>query len=80
MEAFPALEAEADDVFNPIIVRLRENERNIQASNSELRSGVNMISAGLLVGLMMLGAWVFYGAPAYERMALINQEQIAWHR
>lgn len=80
MDAFPTPEAEADDVFDTIRVRLRENERNIQASNSELRNGVNMISAGLLVGLIMLGSWVFYGAPAYERMAKINQENVAWNK
>lgn len=84
MDSFPTPEADshpADDVFNVTLGKIRDLDRRSEASRTELRNGVNTISAGLLVGLMMLGAWVFYGAPAYERMALINQESsIAWNR
>lgn len=76
MDAFPTPEAEADAVFDIRLGNIRDLNRRSQETRSEIRQGVNRMVTGLLVALIFTGAWVFYGAPAYERIAKINQENV----
>lgn len=68
---------EADDPTE-IIIRLRNCEKQIDQSAREFRKDVNRLITGLLTIAIISASFLFVGMPKAERMALINQEDVAW--
>lgn len=70
---------EADDPTE-IIIRLRNCQNQVDASTKKLRRDVNRLITGLLTIAIISASFLFVGMPKAERMALIDQENIAWKR
>ncbi len=82
MDAFTTPEAEVQEDIETasIILRLRECQAEIDESQERFRRDFRRIITGLLTIGIIACSFLFVGMPKAERMALINQENVAWAR
>jgi len=68
---------EADDV-EVIFITLGNCIKKAEASNRSFRRQFRAVIAVMLTVCSVSASWAFGGYPKYQRMALIQQEQLAW--
>lgn len=80
MDAFTTPEAEVQEDIETasIILRLRECEENARKLQANSRRDINRLITGLLTIGIIACSFLFVGMPKAERMALIDQESLAW--
>lgn len=70
---------EADDPTE-IYIELGKQIRNLDASTKSFNRQFCAVIAVMLTICSVSASWAFVGYPKYQRMALINQENVAWNR
>ncbi len=70
---------EADDPTE-IYIRLRNLFRRSEASSKSFNRQFCAVIAVMLTICSISASWALVGIPKYQRMALIQQEQVAWQR
>ena len=82
MDAFTTPEAEMHDEIETarIILRLRECQAELDETQARFRRDFRRIITGMITIGIIACSFLFVGMPKAERMALINQENVAWAR
>ncbi len=70
---------EADDPTE-IYIELGKQIRNLDASTKSFNRQFCAVIAVMLTICSVSASWAFVGLPKYQRMALIQQENVAWNR
>lgn len=70
---------EADDPTE-IYIELGNHIRNIDSSTESFGRRFNVVIAVMIAICSVSTSWALVGIPKYQRMALIQQEQVAWQR
>jgi len=68
---------EADDPTE-MYIELGNHIRNLDASTRSFKRQFRAVIAVMLTVCSVSASWAFVGYPKYQRMGLIQQEQIAW--
>lgn len=68
---------EADDPTE-IYIELGNHIRRIDTRTRSFKRQFQAVIAVMLTVCSVSASWAFVGLPKYQRMALINQEQLAW--
>ena len=68
---------EADNAVE-IYIELGNHIRTLDASTKSFRRQFYAVIAVMLTVCSVSASWAFVGLPKYQRMALIQQEQLAW--
>lgn len=68
---------EADDV-EVIFITLGNCIKKAEASNRSFKRQFRTVIAVMLTVCGVSASWAFVGFPKYQRMALIQQENVAW--
>ncbi|QIB39308.1 hypothetical protein G3A56_15945 [Rhizobium oryzihabitans] len=80
MPPFPTTNTqEADDAVE-IYMELGNHIRNLDASTKSFRRQFYAVIAVMIAVCSVSASWAFVGYPKYQRMALIQQENVAWAR
>lgn len=80
MDAFTTPEAEVQEDIETasIMLRLRECQAELDETQARFRRDFRRIITGLLTIGIIACSFLFVGMPKAERMALIDQESLAW--
>ena len=80
MDAFTTPEAEVQDDIETasIILRLRECQAELDETQKRFRRDFRRIITGMITIGIIACSFLFVGMPKAERMALIDQESLAW--
>ena len=70
---------EADDV-EVIFITLGNCIKQAEASNRSFKRQFRAVIAVMIAVCSVSTSWAFVGYPKYQRMALIQQENVAWQR
>ncbi|WP_334154746.1 hypothetical protein [Agrobacterium pusense] len=70
---------EADDV-EVIFITLGNCIKKAEAPNRSFKCQFRAVIAVMLTVCSVSASWAFVGYPKYQRMALIQQENVAWNR
>lgn len=68
---------EADDPTE-IYIELGNHIRRIDTRTRSFKRQFRAVIAVMLTVCSVSASWAFVGLPKYQRMALIQQEQLAW--
>lgn len=68
---------EADDPTE-IYIELGNHIRRIDRSTKSFRRQFRAVIAVMITICSVSASWAFVGLPKYQRMALIQQENVAW--
>jgi hypothetical protein len=68
---------EADDI-EVIFITLGNCIKKAEASNRSFKRQFRAVIAVMLTVCSVSASWAFVGLPKYQRMALIQQENVAW--
>ncbi|MCD4663374.1 hypothetical protein [Agrobacterium sp.] len=66
------------DDFEVIYITLGNCIKKAEASNRSFKRQFRAVIAVMLTVCSVSASWAFIGLPKYQRMALIQQEQLAW--
>lgn len=80
MDAFSTTNTPEADDPTEIYIELGNHIRSLDASTRSFRRQFCAVIAVMLTICSVSASWAFVGLPKYQRMALIQQENVAWNR
>ena len=78
MDAFSTTNTQDADDPTEIYIELGNHIRNLDASTRSFKRQFRAVIAVMIAFCSVSASWAFVGYPKYQRMALINQEDVAW--
>lgn len=76
----PEEEVQEDIETASIMLRLRKCQAELDETQKRFRRDFRRIITGMITIGIIACSFLFVGMPKAERMALINQENVAWAR
>lgn len=78
MDAFSTTNTQEADDPTEIIILLRNHIRRVDTRTKSFNRQFCAVIAVMLTICSVSASWAFVGYPKYQRMALIQQENVAW--
>ncbi len=80
MDAFSTTNTQEADDPTEIYIELGNHIRRVDTRTRSFKRQFRTVIAVMLTVCGVSASWAFVGFPKYQRMALIQQENVAWAR
>lgn len=78
--AFSTTNTQEADYVEIIFITLGNHIRRIDTRTRSFKRQFRAVIAVMIAVCSVSASWAFVGLPKYQRMGLINQENVAWNR